>query len=164
MFEQSVRITVTLVVTIGLFGPFIRAQSSGSVRGYKYAEYGDFTHQVSLRDTYDNHHCAGSLLSDRWAVGVAECAHPSIELMAVGVFTLREADVYVLDTITVHEQFDPSTHDNNIALFRTNREIQLGQFTQPIPYLRGDIDACDANLVAVGWSYVSYIRTTLTKI
>lgn len=122
----------------------------------KYAEVGDFSHQVLLLDIYNNYVCAGALISDRWSLSAAACSIRSPAKIVVGGFTLRDGDVYFCDKIVTHDQFDPSTSANDIALFRSNREIQLNQFAQPIPFIKSpNVSACAENLVAIGWGYVS---------
>lgn len=140
--------------------PFASQISSdeSTVRGIdeKYAEFGDFSHQVLLLDLYSTYLCAGALISDRWTLSAAGCSNQSPAKIVVGAFTFREGDIYLCDKIMTHEQFNPSTHENDIALFRSDREIQLNQFVQPIPFLRSsNVNACAENLVAVGWGQVS---------
>lgn len=122
----------------------------------KYAEIGDFSHQVLLLDIYNNYVCAGALISDRWSLSAAACSNRSPAKIVVGGFTLRDGDVYFCDKIITHDQFDLSTLANDIALFRSNREIQLNQFAQPIPFIKSpNLSACAENLVAIGWGHVS---------
>lgn len=58
---------------------------------------------------------------------------------------------YQVQTITPHENFNPLTHDNDIALIRVNGNIQFNQNVQPIAIASGDVQV-GTTIRLAGWS------------
>lgn len=162
MFVKSVRLISTLLVAIALcIGIALAEPSNLHGMSRNTASRGDFTYQVSLRLYPEYHSCGGALLSDRWMLTSASCIHGiglSYQLnqavIVVGGHDLREGYSYICDFVKMHEFYDYSTRENDIALARTSRPIVFNQFIQPIPYFKGTA-ACNANAVSIGWGPVS---------
>lgn len=151
MFGKSGRDIVTFFVAVQLCHC---VQGAVTISAGNYAQFGDFTHQVSLRTSDNQPLCSGALISDRWTLSTAACVTKNPKLIAVGVYTHQEADIYSCDAMKSHEQFNPTTFINDIGLFRANNQIFLYEYAQPIPYYKGTAAGCGGNVVGVGWDYV----------
>lgn len=129
--------------------------------GGKEAIDGQFPYQVSIRKWMSyQHYCGGAIVSSRFILTAAHCTrgqytHPSSLYIVVG-WTGQETkgDAYSLDAIIPHPAFDLSTFTNDIALLRTEREIEFTSHVWPIG-LPLKNTASNAPVLVAGWGLPS---------
>jgi len=113
---------------------------SGFIVGGVEARQGEFSWQVSLRrKSSGSHFCGGSIISKNWIVTAAHCVSgqtSSSISIAVGDWRRSAAsDVrQVLDVslIKSHENYKPSTTENDVALIKVSTPIDFNDDVQPV--------------------------------
>lgn len=121
------------------------------------APKGQFPYQVSIRSKHDNkHNCGAAILNNRFLLTAAHCckfdyAKPAYVSVVVGASHRSNGGTAMdVDKITPHEQFDPWTLKNDIALIRTVKEIKFNDQIQPIALPNEDADN-GKPLIISGW-------------
>lgn len=110
---------------------------SNRILGGRTAKPGQFPYQVSLRDAATNrHYCGGSIISSFWVLTAAHCiqyTEPEESVVVVGGhFVNVDGTVYNVSQMVTHN-FDVLYGTNDIALLRTQLEIEFNDLVQPIP-------------------------------
>lgn len=125
--------------------------------GGDFAKHGQFTYQVSLRNSRTkSHQCGGSIIAPNFLLTAAHCVQfefskPESLYAIVGtVYPSSYGEKYALDRITPHKDFDSNKLINDIALLRTAKTIIYNEWVQPIELPTKDTPA---NLQAYisGW-------------
>ncbi|XP_006817822.1 plasminogen-like [Saccoglossus kowalevskii] len=89
--------------------------------------------QISLHNN-KGHSCGGSILNDRWIITAAHCVFGSVNQIYIFDIVAGEHNLtdpapsraeYAVDKIIIHENYDASTLDNDIALLRTRTQITM---------------------------------------
>lgn len=100
----------------------------------KNADDGKFPYQVSLRTNNGTHVCSGVILDERLILSSASCvrAHnPNYAVM--GVRGKKDDSLRIgIDRIKVHELYNSSSQENNIALLRTVYHIDFSSWIKPV--------------------------------
>ncbi|GFS40436.1 serine proteinase stubble [Nephila pilipes] len=109
-------------------------QNGDRIVGGRDAAVGEYPWQVSLK--FKNffikptHLCGATILNERWIITAAHCVYRrSVRnfQVVVGINSQEEkkTDFYTVDRIKVHEQFDPETFLNDIAVIQVNKPLLL---------------------------------------
>ncbi|XP_032913427.2 acrosin-like [Catharus ustulatus] len=96
---------------------------------------------ISIQATLENgtwHMCSGALIHNQWVVTVASCFTRAGDIsrweVVIGASDLSqpgpEAEVRHIQTLVVHEQFDPATTTNNIALVELDQPVECSDYIQ----------------------------------
>uniref|UniRef100_A0A8C3VQX4 Transmembrane protease serine n=1 Tax=Catagonus wagneri TaxID=51154 RepID=A0A8C3VQX4_9CETA len=125
--------------------PDLITLSEERIIGGTKAEEGDWPWQVSLQRN-NLHHCGGVLISDRWILTAAHCfrsySDPRQWTATFGISTIFPKERIAVRNILIHNNYNPETHENDIALVQLNREVTftknihsvcLPEATQTIP-------------------------------
>ncbi|CAM5130883.1 unnamed protein product [Natator depressus] len=128
----------------------------------------EFPWQVSIQ-TKEKHFCSGSIISSWWILSAAHCFTnelPPDLYIAFGATDLEshEVEKKKLDRLILHEHFDSTNMDNDVALILLDSPIEFSEQKLPIclPFIR-DLQTWKGCWVA-GWgATVAGDKTTLTK-
>ncbi|XP_043412566.1 transmembrane protease serine 11D [Prionailurus bengalensis] len=100
--------------------------SAERILGGTKAEEGDWPWQVSLQ-TNNVHHCGGILISSMWILTAAHCfrsyPNPRQWTVTFGVSTTFPKQRRGVRTILIHSNYNPATHENDIAAIQLDRGI-----------------------------------------
>ncbi|XP_032674967.1 serine protease 53-like [Odontomachus brunneus] len=141
-------IVYLILCTNGLPSPFI-------IDG-KNAPIALFPYQVSLRYK-DEHFCNGAIISKNYVITAAQCIYgninPFMYTVAVGSNNLNKPSaVYSVIETVVHIGYNKARHIHDIALVRTEKDIQFDENIQPIALPDIDRDYDGYPLMVTGWA------------
>ena len=110
----------------------------------KFANHGDFPHQVTLQTTYGRrrHFCGASIIHQSLVLSAAHCFEsfqnrPPHILVVAGEHRRNESDGHVeqvrqVTRLYVHEHYNESTWVNDIALLVLNESLTFNDYVKPI--------------------------------
>lgn len=144
-------------------GSLLDTFSGDRIVGGKTAKPGQFPFAVSIREetlsesshtVVYRHACGGSIVSDRWVLTAAHCAHysnPSNVIIVVGAHHIQnDGQVYGLERIVEHPRFEHTNKRRDIALLQTNETIRLNEAVKVIPLRKRAVNA-DVMATVIGW-------------
>lgn len=104
--------------------------SNNYILNGKTANPGQFPHQVSLRNTQNQHFCGATLISNRWLLSAAHCTsgpyfYPSNVRAWIAAHFRQDGIPYTIDAIVNHPQFDTQTLNHDISLLRASSFINF---------------------------------------
>jgi len=134
----------------------------GRIISGEVAEVGQFPWQVANRFkvTGGTAFCGGALICDSWVLTAAHCAkdatHFTIYLGSVNQSQSVEPGRIVLETTEayVHENYNPFTLTNDIALVKLKEKVSFNDRIQPIP-LGTDRVGASSTVTVSGWGKTS---------
>lgn len=103
-------------------------------------------------------HCVEQKIDDRFVA--LSSTHPSLEsffILRVGIHDIRSTqstDIYRARKISTHENFISSTFENDIAIIRLDRAVQMTEYASPICLPSSNL-AAGRKVVVAGWGTVS---------
>ncbi|XP_068209326.1 trypsin-1-like [Palaemon carinicauda] len=110
--------------------------------GGRDAYLGEIPYIVSLQDIRygtHNHVCGGVIYSNSFVLTVAHCVanfQPSEIRIVAGELDLNTYDeteqIVFIDDIVKHQDYDPSTFVNDIAILKLRTPLEFNSFVQPI--------------------------------
>ncbi|XP_053593018.1 chymotrypsin-1-like [Microplitis demolitor] len=116
---------------------------------------GKYPYQVSL-NVLNSHICGGSIIDKRFILTAAHCVVKIPEVfmtIIVGTNSLSKGGaIYKVDKFIIHD-FDPSMILNDIALIRTDRDIEFNDKVQPIKISDHNFHLHGDPAVLTGWGY-----------
>ncbi|XP_067592280.1 transmembrane protease serine 11D isoform X1 [Pseudorca crassidens] len=106
--------------------PDLISLSAERIIGGTKAKEGDWPWQVSLQ--WDNlHHCGGVFISKEWILTAAHCFKSRSDTLqwtvTFGISTIFPKEKRRIRTILIHNNYNPETHENDIALLQLDREV-----------------------------------------
>ncbi|XP_066300055.1 chymotrypsinogen A-like [Branchiostoma lanceolatum] len=137
------------------------------IAGGNVAAPGSYPWQVSLRlggkDGKD-HACGGALLNENWVVTAAICvrnAETHSTWVVFGEHNMNNSpewkETVKVQKIIVHPQYDPWTHESDIALLKVKSPVSLNDYVLPIclPEPKFEFDLPGTNVTITGWGKTS---------
>lgn len=123
--------------------------------GGRSASVGQFPYQVSLQTVSSRRHfCAASIINQRFLLTAGHCIggyEPSDFVAIVGAVQRNfDGFAYTIRRIIRHEEFNPKTFRNDIALLFTVNEIRFSPIVQPIALPRQK-DPGSSVAILSGW-------------
>ena len=64
--------------------------------------------------------------------------------------------IYDVESITFHEDYNPNTYENDIALLLLTEEITFSENVQPVCQPDPSVDYTDEDCVVSGWGSLNY--------
>ncbi|XP_063702187.1 trypsin-like [Culicoides brevitarsis] len=116
-----------LIVLLGLVSLCIAAPSGRVVNGTD-ARIEDYPWMASLH-IWAGHNCGGSIISDRWILSAAHCDASTIE---VGTDRWNAGKKIAVKRWIKHENYNPSTLENDIAVVELAEPIEFAYNMQPV--------------------------------
>ncbi|KAF2881834.1 hypothetical protein ILUMI_24335 [Ignelater luminosus] len=149
-------ITITYALNTVESNPPIETRIIGGLHAHGHS----FPYQVSIRHTAKNlHFCGGSILNSTIILTAANCLidfQPSDLNVVVGSHKLSSGgDVYTIQQLKLHEQFNKNTRENDIGLIILQTPIQYSDNIRPIK-LETRYAGSSIDVVLSGWGRISY--------
>ncbi|KAK7831855.1 hypothetical protein U0070_016485 [Myodes glareolus] len=148
--------------------PDLITLSEERIIGGTLADTGDWPWQVSLQ-LNNVHHCGGALISNSWVLTAAHCfrsySNPLQWTATFGVSTVLPNLRVRVRAIVVHNNYRPTTRDNDIAVIQLERPIT---FTRNIH--RVCLPAATQSIIpgsvayVTGWGSLTYGGNTVTDL
>ncbi|XP_059208093.1 transmembrane protease serine 2-like [Centropristis striata] len=136
------------------------ASPSSRIVGGTYAVNGAWPWQVSLQIPYQ-HVCGGSIISPYWILSAAHCfekySGPESWTVRSGHVRLsRMISGNTVNKIISHQQYNPKTRDNDIALLKLNTPLTFSRTVRPVclPNMGVDLSAGQSAWIT-GWGALS---------
>lgn len=166
MFALFLLTTLLISVSIAFRIDAQFLSDSDRIVGGSEAEASQFPYQVSLRvGKPPRHNCGGSIISEHWIITAAHCIprNSSTLVAAIGAHHYNDDGVIQrLKKIIVHENYRPSTLENDIALLQTAEEIVFSNGVLPIALSRRHVDG-GVRAVVSGWGRLVAVSVAVVK-
>ena len=98
-----------------------------AIVGGQGANAGEYAYQVSIQSAWGSHFCGGSVIDDTWILTAAHCMvgeTPDNVRVETGLLRLSQGgEVHSVAEIIVHQNYNPNTMHNDIALIRLSNPI-----------------------------------------
>lgn len=147
-----------LVTTVTLSNGLDKTPSESRIIGGQTAEDGLAPYQVSLQTIPGSHLCGGAIIDSEWIITAAHCVTgwpPQFIRVAVGSNLYTEPlEIYYLDRIHLHCNFDQPKYHNDIAVLHVNSTMRWNEKVQPIA-LPGKMLNTSEALLLTGWGLIS---------
>ncbi|XP_041860983.1 suppressor of tumorigenicity 14 protein homolog [Melanotaenia boesemani] len=119
----------------------IRPFQSSRIVGGEISREGEWPWQVSLHATGFGHVCGASVLNARWLLTAAHCVQDKFSQtdqwqVFLGLHVQGQTNEWTVSRkvikIIAHEDYEPRTYDNDIALMELDASVALNQHIWPI--------------------------------
>ncbi|XP_026480617.1 venom serine protease 34-like [Ctenocephalides felis] len=120
-------------------------------------------------------YCGATIISNRYLVTAAHCVInriPSGLGVLVGDHDISTGSetgssrLYGVENVRIHERFDAVTYQNDIAIIRTNADINFSQEVGPacLPFNYRGTNFAGAYVTALGWGATGFGETTSNRL
>ncbi|XP_077293321.1 trypsin-1-like isoform X2 [Arctopsyche grandis] len=132
---------------------------SPTIIGGQIARMEDFKYIASLRK-YGMHHCGAAVLNTKWALTASHCFYDQefdeYSLRTGSADLIENGEYYELEKFIIHENYDPNTLNNDVALVNVKKSMKFDEYTFPIPLPSLKFKILDGEMSTVaGWGYIN---------
>ncbi|XP_028748854.1 transmembrane protease serine 11D [Peromyscus leucopus] len=148
--------------------PDLITLSEERIIGGTLAETGDWPWQVSLQ-LNNVHHCGGILISNSWVLTAAHCfrsySNPLQWTATFGVSTIQPLLRVRVRAIIAHNNYRPTTRDNDIAVIQLERPITFSRNIHRVCLPAPTQSIIPGSIAYVtGWGSLTYGGNTVTDL
>ncbi|XP_051961306.1 acrosin [Xyrauchen texanus] len=121
---------------------------------------GSWPWQVSIQ-WMSSHICGGSIISHQWVVTASHCFknRNNYKLRVVAGLNYRfsqrkDVQYRSVQQVILHEMFNPSNYDNDVALLQLHRPLYFTNYVQPVCIIENEMDEKQLNFslcYITGW-------------
>ncbi|KAB0342364.1 hypothetical protein FD754_019290, partial [Muntiacus muntjak] len=142
--------------------------SEERIMGGSKAEEGDWPWQVSLQWS-SSHRCGGALISNRWILSAAHCfrsySEPRQWIATFGTSTTSPQQRVGVTRILIHDNYNPETHENDIALVQLDREVTYTRYIHRVCLPEANqVISPGSTAYVTGWGSRSYSGSTVPEL
>lgn len=150
-----------LCATLSAAGP-LNGPNKGRIVNGEDTTINTIPFQVSL-EFFGTHTCGGAIVTGDTILTAAHCLdyfseYHELTTLTVRVgstFLNREGTVHNLSRVILHEQYDPTTYDYDVAILKLADPLTFGPGVQPVVLARNRQDLRDNEIVQVsGWGRI----------
>ncbi|XP_046651923.1 proclotting enzyme-like [Daphnia pulicaria] len=166
----------------------IRANTQTRIVGGEISYPGKWPWMAAFYRSNANQYCAGALISDRHVLTAAHCVsgvHPSKLQIRLGEFDLAGRlpatnpdsnnnsaralleenstvnNIFNVEKITVHQQYEPRSHLHDIAIVRLNRPVEFSPVIQRICLPPPSLPSLeDRTAFVAGWGTTAFLGSS----
>nr|CAH0107143.1 unnamed protein product [Daphnia galeata] len=171
----------------------IRANTQTRIVGGEISYPGKWPWMAAFYRSNSNQYCAGALISDRHVLTAAHCVaaiQPSKLQIRLGEFDLSgrlpvplpennnnsaralleensafQNNIYNVEKITVHQQYEPRSHLHDIAIVRLNRPVEFSTVIQRICLPPPSLPSLeDRTAFVAGWGTTAFLGSTSSSL
>ncbi|XP_016957100.1 trypsin alpha [Drosophila biarmipes] len=130
----------------------------GRIVGGEVTTIGEFPYQVSVQ-LNGQHICGGAVIAHNFVLTAAHCFEVALSSSdyTVRVGSSEHAgggEVLSLRQVITHGDYNPQSHDNDLALLILNATLNFTEHLQPVPLATlMDPPTANTRLVVTGWGY-----------
>lgn len=117
---------------------------------------------------YDQHMCGGGIVNENWAVTAAHCLIQftdrinDLRVRSGSSYIDQGGTIHAVSNIILHENYNPTTSDFDLAVLKVNPPFKYDNETQPLTIAKDDSTKNDFGLVA-GWGYFMSFNPVLSR-
>jgi len=147
----------SLVILVALVGA-TPTPGDGRIVGGEVTTIGEFPYQVSVQ-LNGQHICGGAVIGNQFVLTAAHCFE---DALSSSDYTVRVGsgehasggDVLSLRQVITHGDYNPQSHDNDLALLVLNARLNFTEHLQPVPLATlMEPPTADTRLLVSGWGH-----------